>query len=210
VSDRLIAAVRDLPKVCKHLHLPLQSGSDRMLKAMRRRHTRDEYLALVDRLREAVPGIALSTDMIVGFPGETDADFEQTLDLVSRVGYRSMYSFKYSPRPNTLAIKRMPDDVPEAEKTRRILALQALQAATQLRLFQADVGATLEVLVDGPSRRRAWELSGRTSGNTVVNFPGPEEWVGQLVPVRITAAAPNSLRGEPARPSGAAGEPHAH
>ena len=198
VTERLIAAIRDLPKVCKHLHLPLQSGSNRILAAMRRRHTREEYLALVDRLRAAVPGIALSTDLIVGFPGETDEDFEQTLDLVRRARYRSMYSFKYSPRPNTLAIKRLPDDVTEAEKTRRILALQALQGTIQLEQFRSDVGSTVDVLVDGPSRRRQWELSGRTSGNAVVNFPGPADWIGRLVPVRITAAAPHSLRGEPA------------
>jgi tRNA-2-methylthio-N6-dimethylallyladenosine synthase len=197
VTARLIAAIRELPKVCKHLHLPVQSGSNRMLTAMRRRHTREEYFALVERLRAEVPGIALSTDMIVGFPGETGDDFEQTLDLVRRVRYRSMYSFKYSPRPNTLAIKRMPDDVPEAEKTRRILALQELQRATQFALFQGDVGTTVDVLVDGPSKRREWELAGRTSGNTVVNFPGPADWVGRLLAVRIAAAAPNSLRGEP-------------
>jgi tRNA-2-methylthio-N6-dimethylallyladenosine synthase len=196
VSDRLIQAIRDLPKVCKHLHLPVQSGSNAMLKSMRRRHTREDYLSLVERLRAAVPGIAVSTDMIVGFPGETDADFEQTLDLVRRVRYHSMFSFKYSPRPNTLAIKRLPDDVPEAEKTRRIVAVQRLQAEIQLEWHERAVGQVFEVLVDAASRRRGHELAGRTSGNTVVNFPGPPEWLNTLQPVRITAAAPNSLRGE--------------
>ena len=196
VSDRLIAAIRDLPKVCKHLHLPVQSGSDRVLKTMRRRYTRDDYLRLVDRLRTAVPGIALSTDMIVGFPGETAEDFAATLDLVERAQYHAMYSFKYSPRPNTLAIKRLPDDVPEGEKTRRILALQALQRQVQYDWHERAVGTTEEVLVDGVSRRRDWELAGRTSGNTVVNFPGGPELIGRLVPVRITAATPNSMRGE--------------
>ena len=196
VSDRLIAAIRDLPKVCKHLHLPVQSGSNRVLKAMRRRYTRESYLELIDRLRQAMPEIALSTDMIVGFPGETADDFDQTLDLVRRVRYHSMYSFKYSPRPNTLAIKRLPDDVSEAEKTTRILALQGLQRELQFELYQAMVGQTQMVLVDSPSRRRPWELSGRTSGNTVVNFPGDADLVGRLVAVRITEAAPNSLRGE--------------
>jgi tRNA-2-methylthio-N6-dimethylallyladenosine synthase len=196
VSDRLIQAIRDLPKVCKHLHLPVQSGSNAMLRSMRRRHTREDYLSLVERLRAAVPGIAVSTDMIVGFPGETDADFEQTMDLVRRVRYHSMFSFKYSPRPNTLAIKRLPDDVPEAEKTRRIVALQRLQAGIQLEWHQRAVGQVFEVLVDAASRRREHELAGRTSGNTVVNFPGPPEWLNTLQPVRITAAAPNSLRGE--------------
>ena len=115
-----------------------------------------------------------------------------------------MYSFKYSPRPNTLAIKRLPDDVTEAEKTRRILALQQRQREIQMRLFAAAVGTTEEVLVDGASRRRAWELTGRTSGNTVVNFPGPADWLGTLRRVRITEAAPNSLRGVPVDSIGAA------
>lgn len=196
VTDRLIAAIRDIPQICKHLHLPLQSGSDRILKAMRRRHTRGDYLRLVERLREAVPSIALSTDMIVGFPGETSADFADTLDLVRRVRYHSMYSFKYSPRPNTLALKRMPDDVTEVEKTERILELQATQRDIQAAWHDAAVGRTEPVLVDSVSRRRSWEVAGRTSGNTVVNLPGPPEWVGRLLPVRITAGTPNSLRGE--------------
>jgi len=196
VTPRLIAAIRDLPKVCKHLHLPVQSGSNRILKAMRRRYTREEYLELVERLRFEVPGIAISTDVIVGFPGETDDDFEQTLDLVRRVRFHSMYSFKYSPRPNTLAIKRMPDDVAEAEKTRRILALQELQRSVQIEWHRAAVGTVEDVLVDAPSKRRAWEVAGRTTGNTVVNLPGGPELIGRIVPVRITEAAPNSLRGE--------------
>ena len=196
VTPRMIAAMRDLPAVCRHLHLPVQSGSSRVLKAMRRRHTREEYLELVARLREAMPDIALSTDMIVGFPGETAADFEDTLSLTSAVRYHSMFSFKYSERPNTLATKRLPDDVSEQEKTRRIVALQALQKQIQSEVFQAAVGRTEQVLVDAKSRRRDWELSGRTSGNTVVNLAGSPSWLGQLVPVRITAANPNSLRGE--------------
>jgi tRNA-2-methylthio-N6-dimethylallyladenosine synthase len=197
VSERLMAAIRDVPEVCKHLHLPVQSGSSRVLKAMRRRHTRDDYLDLVERLRDTVPGIALSTDVIVGFPTEEPADFDETLDLVRRVRFHSMYSFKYSTRPNTLASKRLPDAVPERVKTERILALQQAQKDTQLGLFQAMVGTTEEVLIDSVSRRRAWEVAGRTSGNTVVNLPGEAGWIGRMLPVRITAAAPNSLRGEP-------------
>ncbi len=127
-------AVRDLPKVCKHFHLPVQSGSSRVLEAMRRRYTRESYLELVAMLRETVPGITLSTDMIVGFPGETDTEFEETLSLTRLVRYESMFSFKYSERPNTLALKRLPDDVSEEEKTRRIVALQALQREIQLEL----------------------------------------------------------------------------
>src|SRR5262245_62240668 len=199
VTPRMMAAMRDLPKVCRHLHLPVQSGSTRVLQAMRRRHTREAYLDLVARLRDTIPNIALSTDMIVGFPGETEADFEQTLSLTEAARYHSMFSFKYSPRPNTLALKRMADDVSEADKTRRIVALQALQKRVQGELFEAAVGRVERVLVDAKSRRRDWELSGRTSGNTVVNFPGDPSWVGQLVDVRITGANPNSLRGEPCK-----------
>ncbi len=197
VTPRMIAAMRDLSKVCRHLHLPVQSGSTRVLAGMRRRHTREQYLELVARLRDAMPDIALSTDMIVGFPGETAADFDETLSLTSEVRYHSMFSFKYSPRPNTLALKRLADDVPEEEKTRRIVALQSLQREIQQSLYRDSVGRVEEVLVDSTSRRRAWELSGRTTGNTVVNFPGRSEWLGRLVPVRITAANPNSLKGEP-------------
>jgi tRNA-2-methylthio-N6-dimethylallyladenosine synthase len=197
-SARLIAAVRDLPKVCKHLHLPVQSGSTRVLGLMRRRHTREAYLDLVARIREAIPNVQLSTDMIVGFPGETGADFEETLSLTAAVRYHSMFSFKYSERPNTLASKRMPDDVSDDDKTRRIVALQALQRSIQSDLFQRSIGSVSQVLVDATSRRREWELTGRTSGNTVVNFPGPPQWLGQLVDVTIKRAGPNSVWGEAA------------
>jgi tRNA-2-methylthio-N6-dimethylallyladenosine synthase len=197
-SDRLIKAVAELPKVCKHLHLPVQSGSTRVLGLMRRRHTREEYLDLVARIRAAIPNVQLSTDMIVGFPGETDADFEETLSLTETVRYHGIYSFKYSERPNTLASKRMPDDVTDEAKKRRIVALQDLQRSIQSDLFQRSIGSTQAVLVDATSRRREWELTGRTSGNTVVNFPGPPEWLGQLVDVTIKRAGPNSVWGEPA------------
>jgi len=196
VTPRMIEAMRTLPKVARHLHLPVQSGSSEMLKAMRRRHTREEYLELVARLREAMPDIALSTDMIVGFPGERDGHFEDTLSLTAMVRYHSMFSFKYSPRPNTLALKRLPDDVPEEEKTRRIVALQALQKEVQGKLYEAAIGRVEQVLIDSRSRRREWELSGRTSGNTVVNLSGEPGLIGRIVPVRITGANPNSLRGE--------------
>jgi tRNA-2-methylthio-N6-dimethylallyladenosine synthase len=196
-SDRLIAAVRDLPAVCKHIHLPVQSGATSMLQRMRRRHTRDEYLALVGKVRAAIPNVQLSTDMIVGFPGETDEEFEQTLSLTETVRFHSMFSFKYSERPNTLASKRLPDDVPEVVKTRRIRGLQLLQRRIQQTLLDATVGSEVEVLVDSRSRRRDWEVSGRTTGNTVVNLPGRPEWVGRFVRVRIQRAGPNSVWGEP-------------
>jgi len=195
VPIRLIEAVRDLPKVCKHFHLPVQSGSTRVLAAMRRRYTRESYLDLVATLRDMVPGITLTTDMIVGFPGETDADFDETMTLTRAVRYESMYSFKYSPRPNTLAQKRHPDDVSEEEKTRRIVALQALQREIQIELHEAEIGSVVDVLIDSVSRRREWELSGRTFGNTVVNVPGPREWLGRTVPIRIARAGAYSLAG---------------
>lgn len=194
-GERLIAAIRDLPRVCKHVHLPVQSGSSRVLAAMRRRHTREEYLALVDRLREAVPSVAISTDMIVGFPGETPDDFEQTLSLVREVRFHAMFSFKYSERPNTLAAKRLEDDVPEVEKGSRLSRLQDEQRGIQLGLNQAMVGTAVDVLADSWSRRRADEVSGRTTGNVVVNFAAPASTIGQLVRVRVVSAGPNSVRG---------------
>jgi tRNA-2-methylthio-N6-dimethylallyladenosine synthase len=197
VTSRMIDAMRTLPKVCRHLHLPVQSGSTRVLAAMRRRHTREDYLDLITRLREAIPDIALSTDMIVGFPGESAEDFDATLSLTAAVRYHSMFSFKYSPRPNTLALKRLADDVSEEEKTRRIVELQGLQREIQGELHAGMVGRHVDVLVDARSRRRAWELSGRTSGNTVVNFAGDQAWIGRIIPVQITAANPNSLKGHP-------------
>ena len=203
VTSRMIDAMRSLPKVCRHLHLPVQSGSTRLLKEMRRRYTRESYLQLVQALREAMPDIALSTDMIVGFCGETADDFAETLSLTAAVRYHSMFSFKYSPRPNTLALKRMPDDVPEDEKTRRIVELQALQRDIQGGLYREAIGRVEPVLVDARSRRRDWELSGRTSGNTIVNFAGQAAWIGRIVPVRITGANPNSLRGEVLAAAGA-------
>ena len=199
---RVIEAVRDLPKVCKHMHLPVQSGSTRVLQAMRRRYTREAYLDLVAAIRDAIPAATLSTDMIVGFPGETADDFDQTLSLTEAAQYHSMFSFKYSERPNTLASLRLPDDVSEAEKTRRIVALQALQRDVQSRLHEQAVGTTAAVLVDSVSRRRDGDMSGRTGGNTVVNFPVPgqsgqaSDWLGRTVHVEIRRAGPNSLWGE--------------
>ena len=194
-DDRFLRAMERLPKVCRHLHLPVQSGSTRVLERMRRRYSRESYLDLVGRIRAALPDVALSTDMIVGFPGETDDDFADTLSLTQAVGYHSMFSFKYSARPNTLAEKRYPDEVPEAEKTRRIVALQALQREIQGGLNAGLVGRTVDVLVDAASRRRETELSGRTSGNVVVNLPGPASWIGQTRAVRVERAGPHSVWG---------------
>jgi tRNA-2-methylthio-N6-dimethylallyladenosine synthase len=196
VSPRFLATMAALPKICRHLHLPLQSGSTRVLESMRRRYSRESYLDLVAAIRATLPDVALSTDMIVGFPGETEADFDETLTLIAAVRYHSMFSFKYSPRPNTLAEKRLADDVPEDEKTRRIVALQALQREIQGAINGALVGRTVEVLVDAASRRRETELSGRTSTNVVVNLPGPTGWIGQTLPVRVERAGPHSVWGQ--------------
>ena len=197
----MIKTMRDLPKVCRHLHLPAQSGSTRILDLMRRRYNREEYLKLVDTVRDAMPDIALSTDIIVGFPGETVKDFEQTLSLTQQVGFSSMFSFKYSERPNTLAAKRMPNTVTENDKTKRLTELQRLQKEIQTSLHEAQVGNIVKVLVDSESRRRSEELSGRTTHNTVVNFPGRKEWLNRFVYVQVKRAGPNSLWGEVSRAS---------
>ena len=194
-DDRFLEAMARLPKICRHLHLPVQSGSTRVLGAMRRRYTRDSYLALVDRIRALMPDVALSTDMIVGFPGETDADFDETLSLTAAVRFHSMFSFKYSERPNTLAEKRLPDDVPDGEKTRRIVALQRLQREIQSGLNARLIGGEVAVLVDAASRRRGTELSGRTSTNVVVNLPGPADWIGETMTVRVERAGAHSVWG---------------
>jgi tRNA-2-methylthio-N6-dimethylallyladenosine synthase len=199
---RLIAAVRDLPKVCKHLHLPVQSGSTSVLRAMRRRYSREEYLDLVGGVRDMIPEATLSTDLIVGFPGESEADFDQTMTLVGAVRFSNIFAFKYSVRPNTLASQRLPDDVSEEEKSRRIVALQAFQRDVQMALHERLVGGIVEVMVDSVSRRRDTELSGRTTGNTVVNFPtptgasGPQSWIGRVMPVVVRRAGAYSLWGE--------------
>jgi len=195
VSPRFLDAMAALPKICRHLHLPVQSGSTRVLEAMRRRYTRDSYLALVADIRRRLPDVALSTDMIIGFPGEGAADFDETLSLTAAVRFHSMFSFKYSERPNTLAEKRMADDVAEDEKTRRIVALQALQRDIQAELNAALVGQEVDVLVDAASRRRETELSGRTSTNVVVNLPGPASWIGTMRRVRVQRAGPHSVWG---------------
>ena len=196
VTPRMIGAIRDLPSVCKHLHLPVQSGSSRILSDMRRRYTREIYLELVQEIREAVPGIGISTDVIVGFPGESDEDFQETLSLTSLVRFNSMFSFKYSERPFTKAAKSLPETVSAQAKTDRIVKLQALQGDIQHKINQDLIGAVEEVLVDGSSRKRATELCGRTTGNTVVNFPGDASLLSSTVPVRIRRAGPHSVWGE--------------
>ncbi len=192
VDAAMVAAFRDLARLCPYLHLPFQSGSDRILASMRRGYTRDGYLATIQRLRDAVPDLALSTDVIVGYPGETEAEFLATLAVLEQVGFDGVFAFTYSPRPGTTAA-RLADDVPEEEKSRRFQELNSLQQERQRRRNEAFVGAAFEVLVesvDGPGR-----LSGRTPHFRIVHLDGPDSLVGTTVEAEITAAGPNSLQG---------------
>jgi len=194
-TPRLVDAYARLPKLVDHVHLPVQSGSDRILAAMKRGYTVLEYKSIVRRLRATRPGIALSADFIVGFPGETADDFDATLRLAGEIGFDSSFSFVYSPRPGTPAAD-LADDTPQAVKLERLQRLQAAIDANARRISEAMVGSVQRVLVEGPSRRDAGELAGRTSNNRVVNFGGPQQLVGQFVDVRIATALPHSLRGE--------------
>jgi tRNA-2-methylthio-N6-dimethylallyladenosine synthase len=207
LTPRLIRAIRDVPKVVEYLHLPLQSGSDRVLARMNRGYTVARYLELIDELTETVPGIALSTDLIVGFPGETDEDFERTVDVVERVRYDNVFAFRYSRRPGTPA-SDMPDQVPDEVKARRNARI--LEIATRVGALRslALEGRILPVLVDGISRKDAGEATGRTRCNRVVNFDAHgRDLLGQVVPVLITRALPHSLRGELAGAGDPAGDP---
>jgi tRNA-2-methylthio-N6-dimethylallyladenosine synthase len=194
-TTRLIQAIRDLPKVCEYVHLPLQSGSDRVLQRMNRGYTRARYLELLAELREAVADVALSTDLIVGFPGETEADFEATLDTVAHVGYDNVFAFRYSPRPGTPAAT-MADQVPAEVKANRHARLLALAARGAAERSGRLAGRTVEVLVDGRSKKDGVGLQGRTRCNRVVNVEADGEVaIGDLVPVRVTEVLPHSLRG---------------
>ncbi len=195
MDESLIAAHRDLAKLMPYLHLPVQAGSDRILAAMNRGHTADDYLRLVDRLREARPDLALSGDFIVGFPGESDAEFEATLDLVRRVGYAQAYSFKYSPRPGTPAAL-MPGQVPEPVKAERLAELQALLDAQQRAFNEASVGREMTVLLDRRGKRPG-QLAGRSPYMQAVHVALPEDRLGEVVRVRIARAHANSLAGVP-------------
>jgi len=194
-SDELFAAMAELPSVCPHLHLPAQAGSNRVLCDMNRRYTREHYLDRVARAREMVPGIELASDFIVGFPGETEEEFEETVDLVRRVEFQNCFIFKYSPRPGTRAAK-MPDDVPWATKQARNRRLLAVQEAIMKRRNAALVGQTLEVLVEGTSKKDAGKLIGRSRANHIVAFPGDPALEGQTVRVEIVDSTPLTLFGK--------------
>ncbi|HBD19100.1 MAG TPA: tRNA (N6-isopentenyl adenosine(37)-C2)-methylthiotransferase MiaB [Arenimonas sp.] len=194
-TDSLIEAHRDVPQLASFLHLPVQSGSDRILAAMKRGHTALEYKAKIRRLREAKPGIVISSDFIVGFPGETERDFEATMKLIEDVGFDQSFSFAYSRRPGTPAAN-LHDEVPAEVANARLQRLQAAINANARRISEAMVGTIERVLVEGPSAKDPAELTGKTENMRNVNFPGPRRLVGQFVDLRITEARTNSLRGE--------------
>ena len=192
-SDKLIQAMADLPKVCEHVNLPVQAGDNEVLRRMRRTYTVEYYRERISKIRETIPGVTLSTDIIVGFPGETDEQFEATYRLLEEIQFDKVHVAMYSPRPGTLSA-RWEDDVPRQEKWRRHRAIETLQERICRERNQRYLGTTVEVLVDGMAKGR-WR--GRTRGNTLVFFEAPGEWKGRLVSVRITEASPWYLLGEP-------------
>jgi tRNA-2-methylthio-N6-dimethylallyladenosine synthase len=195
MSDSLIQVYAEVPELVGHLHLPVQSGSDRILAAMKRNHTALEYKATIRKLREARPGISLSSDFIIGFPGEGDTEFEQTMDLIETIGFDQSYSFIYSQRPGTPAAE-LPDDVPVSEKKARLARLQKRITEMAAGISSSMVGNIERILVEKVSRKSESQVSGRTENNRVVNFDGAHALIGHFVDVRITEALPNSLRAE--------------
>ncbi len=195
MSPELIAAFADLDHLCPQIHLPLQSGSDRVLARMGRGYSLADYLDKVERLRRVNPEIAFSSDMIIGFPGESDEDFQQTLEAIRRVRYDTVYSFKYSPRPGTRAAS-FPDQVEEAVKKERLRIFQALQDEISSENLRKLEGSVQDILVSGPAKRGGDQWVGRTGANRIVNFSSPENLTGRFVAVRITRALRHSLRGE--------------
>ena len=194
----IVDAIDRGPALCNHVHLPVQSGSDRVLTAMQRLYTRADYMRRIEWLKNSPRNISITTDIIVGFPGETEADFMQTLDLLDQVQYDSLFSFKYSPRPNTAALT-MGDHIPEEEKTRRLTVVQERQRAIQIRRNAEAIGGQQEVLVEGRNAALG-QWIGRTSQNRTLNFThagaAEESLIGTYMQVRVTRAGPNSLAGE--------------
>jgi tRNA-2-methylthio-N6-dimethylallyladenosine synthase len=195
MSDSLIDVYAEVPELVSHLHLPVQSGSDHVLAAMKRNHTALEYKSIIRRLRNARPDISLSSDFIVGFPGETEADFEATMRLIEELGFDQSFSFIYSRRPGTIAAN-LPDDVPLSVKKQRLARLQQRINAMAASISAAMVGSEQRILVEGVSRKSPQQMAGRSANNRVVNFDAGPELIGRFVTVRITAALPNSLQGK--------------
>ncbi len=196
LSPQLIDAYAVLGKLCEHLHLPVQSGSDTVLQRMRRGYSRKEYMDRIHRLRDRCPEVALSTDIIVGFPGETDDEFETTLEILEKMEYDEIFAFKYSPRPQTVAVKIHSDDVPEETKKSRLQTVQVLQKEISLRKNRQLIGRVEEILLEGESKLNTDQMMGRTRTNKVVNVEAPRGLVGKTLEVRITGASANSLIGE--------------
>jgi tRNA-2-methylthio-N6-dimethylallyladenosine synthase len=194
-SDSLIQAFAEVPELVSHVHLPVQSGSDRILAMMKRGHTALEYKDRIRKLREARPGISLSSDFIVGFPGESEQDFQDTMKLIEDIGFDHSFSFVYSPRPGTPA-SNFVDDVPIGVKKERLARLQARINEMSRKISDSMVGRVEKVLVERPSKKDPSQLAGRTENNRVVNFNGHSRLIGEFVDVRITESLPNSLRGE--------------
>ena len=192
MSDRIIQAVADSPKVCEHFNLPFQAGDDEVLMNMRRSYTRDDYLRLVDRIRAAVPDVSMSTDVIVGFPGETDEQFQATLDIIRDVRFDKVHAAAYSTRPGTIAARRMEDDVPDHEKKARLQAIEELQEGIVAEINAGLLGRTVEALVDGHNKGQ-WQ--GRTRSDKLVFFPHEADLLGELAQVRISKTGPWSLQG---------------
>ena len=193
-SDNLINAYAEVPELANHLHLPVQSGSDRILAMMKRGYTALEFKSKIRKLKKVRPDIRLSTDIIVGFPGETDQEFQDTMDLVHEMGFDTSFSFIYSPRPGTPAAN-LPDPIPMEVKKQRLKILQDRLLLQASRYSHAMIGSTQRILVTGLSKKSAQQLAGRTECNRVINFDGPPELQGQFVMMQITEAQPNSLRG---------------
>jgi tRNA-2-methylthio-N6-dimethylallyladenosine synthase len=198
LSPELIEAYAGLDKLCEHLHLPVQSGSDSVLSRMRRGYTLDEYLSRIRRLRVRCPRVALSTDIIVGFPGETEVEFAATLELLEQVKYDEIFSFTYSPRSQTVSAKLYDDDIPDGIKKERLTRVQSLQREITLRKNRQRIGTVEEILVEGRAKLHNGQIMGRTRSNRIVNAFGPERLMGDLLTVYITGATATSLIGEPA------------
>lgn len=195
ISDELIDVIADSKHICHALHLPVQHGNNRVLASMNRRYTREKYLARVEAIRSKIPDMSLTTDLIVGYPGETEEEFEDTCSLVQQVGYDSAFTFIYSPRIGTRAAD-MPDQIPEATSSRRIQKLIAIQKENTHRNYAAYIGQIHSVLVDEASKRDENQMAGKNEYNITVNFPGSKELIGQIVRVKITSAGESTLRGE--------------
>jgi tRNA-2-methylthio-N6-dimethylallyladenosine synthase len=195
MSQRLIDTYATVPKLVSHLHLPVQSGSDRVLAAMKRGYTALEYKSIIRKLRAARPDISLSSDFIVGFPGETDDDFEKTMKLIEEVGFDNSFSFVYSPRPGTPALD-LEDTTPPEVKSARLSRLQKRIDEQAQVISKAMIGSVQRVLVEGTSRKDVLEMAARTDNNRIVNFAGNPRLINTFVNVRITNALPHSLRGE--------------